>query len=124
LKPTGNVSRMAVDPLSPATRAAKRNLLSVSVAAITYRAFDVSISRIPLGGLEIAFDNRVFAFLLLVLLLYLIATFALYYFIDIRNIEKPVHLVEKEKNHAAKINGFWTSHAAFVGPRRSGRCSD
>jgi hypothetical protein len=56
---------MAVDPLSPATRATKRNLLVASMLAITYRAFDVSIDKIPVAGLSISFDNRVFAFLLI-----------------------------------------------------------
>jgi hypothetical protein len=61
---------VSTDPLSSATRTAKRNLLTAATVAITYSAFDVSISKIPLGGLAIEFDNRVFGFLLMAVLLY------------------------------------------------------
>jgi hypothetical protein len=52
------------DPLSPATRATKRNLLLASVLAISANAFNVSIDKIPVAGLSITFDDRLFAFLL------------------------------------------------------------
>lgn len=39
------------DPLSTATRATKRNLLIASVIAISASAFNISIDRIPVGGL-------------------------------------------------------------------------
>lgn len=105
---------MAVDPLSPATRATKRNLLAVSMLAITYRAFDVTIDKIPVAGLSIAFDNRVFAFLLIASLLYFTATFALYYYIDIRNAEKTPREKEREQSYQSMRNGFWSMHAANV----------
>ena len=82
---------MTTDPLSTATRTAKRNLLATATVAITYSAFDVSISKIPVSGLAIEFDNRVFAFLLIAVLLYFMVTFALYYYIDIRNVDEPRH---------------------------------
>jgi hypothetical protein len=101
---------MAVDPLSPATRATKRNLLVASMLAIIYRAFDVSIDKIPVAGLSISFDNRVFAFLLIATLLYMTTTFALYYFIDIRNLEQTPHQVAKQKNYDSARNSFWSNH--------------
>jgi hypothetical protein len=87
---------MPVDPLSPATRTTKRNLLVASVLAITYKAFNVTIDKIPVAGLSINFDNRVFTFLLLVTLLYFLLTFVLYFFIDIRNIETTAHQTASE----------------------------
>lgn len=105
---------MGVDPLSSATRTAKRNLLLAATIAITYSAFDVSISKIPVGGLAIEFDNRVFAFLLIAVLVYFTATFALYYFIDIRNIEKTRHQTEKESGYNLARNSFWSRHATKV----------
>lgn len=86
----------SLDPLSPATRAVKRNLLVASVLAITIKAFDVTIDKIPLGGLSITFDNRVFVFLLLISLSYFLAIFVLYYFIDIRNVEDPPLQTQRE----------------------------
>ncbi len=105
---------MGIDPLSTATRTAKRNLLVVATVAITYSAFDVSISKIPVGGLAVEFDNRVFAFLLIVVLLYFAGTFALYYFIDIRNIEKTKHQSDKESQYQYARNTFWSRHASTV----------
>lgn len=93
---------MSTDPLSAATRTAKRNLLLAAMAGITYSAFDVSISKIPIGNIAIDFDNRVFAFLLVATLLYFLGTFALYYFIDVKNIEQTKHQSDKEKNYRAE----------------------
>lgn len=105
---------MATDPLSSATRAAKRNLLLASTVAITYSAFNISISKIPVGGLAIEFDDRVFAFLLIMVTLYFLTTFILYYCIDIRNIEKTKHQTEKETRHQSSRASFWSSHASRV----------
>jgi hypothetical protein len=105
---------MSVDPLSPSTRTAKRNLLAAATIAITYSAFDVSISKIPLGGLAIEFDNRVFAFLLISVLLYFSATFALYYFIDVRNVERTKHQTDKETGYHLARNSFCSRHATEV----------
>ena len=82
---------MATDPLSTATRTAKRNLLVASVLAITFKAFEVRIDKIPVAGLSIDFDNRLFSFLLLLATSYFLLTFALYYFIDIKNVERTLH---------------------------------
>jgi hypothetical protein len=105
---------VGIDPLSSATRTAKRNLLVAATVAITYSAFDVSISKIPVGGLAIEFDNRVFSFLLVVVLIYFTATFALYYFIDIRNIEATKHQSDTEIRYRQDREDFWNSHAAAV----------
>lgn len=96
----------ALDPLSQPTRTAKRNLLVVSVLAITYKAFDVTIDKIPVAGLSLTFDNRVFVFLLLVSLLYSFLTFVLYYFIDIKNIEATSHEELNEKRYKSGIDLF------------------
>lgn len=68
---------MGIDPLSSATRAAKRNLLIVSLLTITFRACQISIDKIPFSGLTINFDPGVFAFLLAALLFYFLVTFLL-----------------------------------------------
>lgn len=79
------------DPLSPATRAIKRNLLVASVLGIAANAFKVSINQIPIAGMSISFDERLFAFLLFVTLSYFLGVFILYYAIDIKNIEITGH---------------------------------
>jgi hypothetical protein len=94
------------DPLSPATRATKRNLLVASVLAISANAFNVSVDKIPVGGLSINFDNRLFAFLLLVVLLYFFCTFVIYYTIDIKNLEKTAHQTSSEELFQRRVNGF------------------
>lgn len=105
---------MAVDPLSTSTRAIKRNLLAAATGAIIYRAFDVSISKIPIGGVAIEFDGRVFTFILLVAIAYFLATFALYYFIDIRNVEPTRHQASKEERYENFDKEYSTTHALRV----------
>jgi hypothetical protein len=96
---------MAIDPLSPATRAIKKNLLIAATLAITFRAFDVSIEKLPLpGGITVNFDQRVFSFLLVALLLYLTATFALYYYADITDRERPQHRSKNEAWYQQKLD--------------------
>lgn len=82
---------MITDPLSPATRIAKRNLLAVSILAITYKAFNVTIENIPIEGLNLRFEKGAFAFLLLCGAAYFGVTFVLYYLIDIKNVEETPH---------------------------------
>ena len=82
---------MAVEPLSDSTRTTKRNLLIASVLAITYRAFDVTIDKLPFAGVVVDFNKGLFAFLLTLLLFYFLLSFCVYYFIDIRNAEVPPH---------------------------------
>ena len=95
-----------LDPLSPATRAVKRNLLVASVLAITIKAFDVTIDKIPLGSLSITFDNRVFVFLLLISLTYFFVIFLLYYFIDIRNVEDTPLQTQREAMLPTALDNF------------------
>ena len=97
---------MGIDPLSNSTRVAKRNLLVASVAAVTYRAFSVKIQRIPVGNVSIEFDDRVFTFLLAIVLLYFLMTFLLYYFIDIRNTQPTMHFLGSEKRYHDKISSL------------------
>lgn len=94
------------DPLSPATRTTKRNLLIASVIAISASAFNVSIDRIPVGGLSITFDDRLFAFLLVIVLLYFFLTFMLYYSIDIKNLEPTSHQTKAEENYKERFRDF------------------
>jgi hypothetical protein len=91
---------MDTDPLSTATRATKRNLLVASIVAIAYRGFDVTVERIPVAGLSIAFNEKLFTFLILCCLLYFLATFSLYYYIDIRNFPPPTHQRDSESMQA------------------------
>jgi hypothetical protein len=92
------------DPLSTATRATKRNLLVASVLAISANAFNVSVQKIPLAGLSINFDDRLFGFLLLIVVMYFLSTFILYYAIDIKNIETTHHQDESEKAYQLRLN--------------------
>src|SRR5260370_19711930 len=94
------------DPISSATRANKRNLLVVSVIAISASAFNVSIDKIPVGGLSISFDDRLFAFLLVVVLLYFLATFILYYAIDMKNLDPTGHQLAAEKKFQQRLAAF------------------
>src|SRR4051812_6371044 len=94
------------DPLSGATRATKRNLLVASVLGIAANAFRVSVDKIPIAGLSINFDDRLFSFLLLCVLIYFLGTFILYYSIDINNFEKTSHQTESEKRYRLRINDF------------------
>jgi hypothetical protein len=102
------------DPVSTATRATKRNLLVVSVLAIAANAFNISIEKIPIAGLSINFDNRLFAFLLLIALVYFLGTFILYYTIDIKNLEKTPHQEESEKAFREHLTGFEQRYAARI----------
>jgi hypothetical protein len=97
---------MPVDPLSPATRNAKRNLLVASVLTITYEAFDVTISKIPIAGLSIDFDNRLFGFLLFATMTYFSLTFLLYYAIDINNISSTPHQDNVENTYKSHLQSF------------------
>jgi hypothetical protein len=102
------------DPLSPATRATKRNLLLASVLAISANAFNVSIDKIPVGGLSITFDDRLFAFLLLIVLVYFLCTFILYYLIDIRNLEATAHQDASEKAFVDRVNRYAVQYTGVI----------
>jgi hypothetical protein len=95
-----------IDPLSPATRNTKRHLLLVGMVAITFKAFQVSIEKIPVAGLVINFDRGVFEFLLAAALMYLLATFLLYYYIDIRNFPPTYHEERTDEWKILKIKTF------------------
>jgi len=103
------------DPLSPATRAIKRNLLVASVLAISANAFNVSVDKIPIGGLSITFDERLFAFLILVVLIYFLGTFILYYIIDIKNLEQTPHQTATEKLFRTRQSNFDVSYGDVIG---------
>src|SRR5260370_13448666 len=100
------------DPLSTATRATKRNLLAASVLAISANAFNVSVDKIPVGGLSITFDDRLFAFLLLIVLAYFLCTFILYYAIDMNNYEATGHQEKVEKALLQRLVSFSSKYSS------------
>jgi hypothetical protein len=102
------------DPLSTATRATKRNLLVASVLAIAANAFNVSIEKIPVGGLSINFDDRLFAFFLLIALVYFLSTFILYYTIDIKNLQTTPHQDKSEEIFQRRLTLFENRYAARI----------
>jgi hypothetical protein len=102
------------DPLSTATRATKRNLLLASVLAISANAFNVSIDKIPVAGLSITFDDRLFAFLLLIVLAYFLCTFVLYYVIDIKNLPPTEHQSSAEKTFLTTTNSYFHTYGSKV----------
>jgi len=71
-------------------------LLLASVVAITFRAFDISADKIPIAGIQITYDRGAFEFLMVLLLGYFLLTFALYYYIDIKNFIRVHHQDETE----------------------------
>jgi hypothetical protein len=82
---------MPAEPLADATRATKRNFLAASLLAITYNAFSVTIQKMPIAGLDISFDAGAFTFLLIVCTAYLEIAFAVYYWIDMKNLPVTEH---------------------------------
>lgn len=97
---------MGIDPLSPATRTTKRNLLLTSGLAITFKAFNVVVEKIPVAGFSINFDARLLNFLLLMGLVYFLITFVLYYFIDIRNFDTTPHQSAAQERFKRKVADF------------------
>jgi hypothetical protein len=91
------------DPLSAATRLAKRNLLAASLVAIVVTAFNVSIEKIPVAALQISFDKGAFDFLLLVVLIYFLVQFCVYYYVDVRNFKRLQHQTATESWHREKV---------------------
>lgn len=102
------------DPLSSATRTTKRNLLIASVLAISANAFNISIEKIPLAGLSVNFDDRLFTFLLVLTLVYFLGTFVLYYFIDIKNLEPTAHQGETEQRYQRRLRVFPSQYSEMV----------
>jgi hypothetical protein len=105
---------MTTDPLSTATRTAKRNLLAVSILAITYKAFNVTVENIPIEGLNLKFQPGAFAFLLLSAVTYFLATFALYYWIDIKNMETTDHQRKTSEYYGNQLKDFRRAYAASL----------
>ena len=99
-------SQSKSDPLSGATRALKRNLLLVSLVAVTFKAFKIKVEHISVAGVNMDFDRGVFEFLILVSLVYFLLTFSLYYYIDIRNVRKTDHQVRTDAWQKTRIKEF------------------
>jgi len=96
---------MPIDPLSGTTRNAKRNLLVAAIVAITYRAFDISIEKIPVAGIMIDFNKGAFSFLIILILIYFVSIFSLYYLIDIRSFEETLHQRQSQSTHISAERG-------------------
>jgi hypothetical protein len=101
----------ATDPLSAATRASKPNLLVASILAITYRAFDISLWTLAGRPTDPTVDPRALTFLLIAALLYLTASFILYYVIDVRNFEATSDQADTEGAYAIARMRAWQIHA-------------
>lgn len=96
---------MAIDPLSHATLVARRNLLAASVAAITYKGFNVDIQSISLFGAEARFDRGAIAFLLIATTAWFTVHFAFRFFIDMKNLDPTPHqITTKESVFNARQN--------------------
>src|SRR3569623_285298 len=85
-----------------------------SVIAIAANAFNVSVEKIPLCGLAIKFDDRLFAFLLFLSLVYFWITFGLYYFIDIKNLPVLPHKEEAESAYQRRETIFSSEYAELI----------
>jgi len=76
------------DPLSERTRLAKRNLLAVSLLAIAYRAFEMNLTEMEIGGAKGQFQAAAVPFLLMAAGVWFFVTFVLSHHLDIRNRER------------------------------------
>jgi hypothetical protein len=65
-------------PLSSATRATKRNLLAVSLVPLAANASNLRVHQIPVVGLLIDFEDRLFSFLMLAVPFSFLGTFILF----------------------------------------------
>jgi hypothetical protein len=115
--PTG-FSHAPSDPLSGATRDAKRNLLLASVVAVIFKGFNISIQHISVAGINTDFNRGVFQFLILISLIYFFVTFCLYYYIDIRNVQQTDHQLRTSAWASTELQKFtmryWEETAALA----------
>ena len=89
-----------IDPLSPATRAAKRNLLVASMLSITYSAFNVMLGGLFMrDGIKIG-DPRAVTFLLVASLAYFLVSFVIYATVDYMNAVATPHQEDVEGGYA------------------------
>ncbi len=80
---------MAYDPLSRSTRTSKRMLLLVVALAFFIDLFHISLTDIPLGGLETRVDPGVLPLLIFVIVLYFSISFGIAIFDDVTNTPTP-----------------------------------
>lgn len=85
--------RGATDPLSEPTRLAKRNLLGLSLAALTLRIFHQPATTVEIPGLK-GLSPEAVAFSLLAMICYFLASFVIYCFLDIKNRGRTPHEAE------------------------------
>lgn len=87
----GDRPERQADPLSELTRREKRNLLAISLFAITAKAFDIHLKEVELNGNKVSFDESAVPFVLVLAGAYFLVTFVMYWIIDIKNAEMPEH---------------------------------
>jgi hypothetical protein len=80
---------VAYDPLSRSTRTSKRMLLLVVALAFFIDLFHISLTDIPLGGLETRVDPGVLPLLIFVIVLYFSISFGIAIFDDVTNTPTP-----------------------------------
>lgn len=96
---------MAIEPLSPTTISIRRNLLAASIAAITYKSFNVHIDSVSFLGTTTQFDKGAVAFLLIATTAWLTAHFFVRFVIDIKNRELTPHqIATQEEISKARLN--------------------
>lgn len=99
---------MPKDPLNPATRLAKRNLIGLSALAITVRAFDIKIDKLPITGLTLSVNEGAFRVCAFIGIIYFFIQFFLYRMSDfLNNDEKDNKLIISNKN--SEISSYITS---------------
>lgn len=84
---------MVIEPLSQTTIHVRRNLMAASVAAITYKTFNVTIENVSFFGSSTHFDKGAVAFVLIAATGWFTAHFVFRYVIDMKNLELTPHQV-------------------------------
>lgn len=80
---------MATDPLSSATRTNKRNLIAAASAVILLKTYSGKVEKLPVGGVTFRIEPGAVMFALVVTVAYFLTTFAMYYWIDLKD-NKPI----------------------------------
>ncbi|MDQ2106518.1 hypothetical protein [Azospirillum isscasi] len=105
---------MAHDPLSTATRAAKRNLLVASSVLILTKAFNVTVQKIPALGYEVNIGPGALLFALIISTFYFFITFTLYYGMDIYDEFSDGYSSKHLKSEADELSRLSEAHEADI----------
>jgi hypothetical protein len=93
---------MSYDPMSSATRSARKGLLVASSIALIRYFTDLKITELSFGGVSLEFANDFFAMVLLLALAYFLVSFTIYFWDDSSNSPGP---------HYEKIYGAYRESA-------------